>query len=105
MIKHREPLSMMESLEYVEEQKDSETEAETDIRKFIKKFVKLRVEEATKIREKLSTLGLMKLKGEHIAKIIDIMPEDQESLNKIFTDVGLDEDETKKILDALGEFK
>ena len=103
MIKHKEPLSMTESLEYIEEQKDGEGEA--DIRKLIKKFIKLKPEEAKKMRDKLDALGLIKLKPEYIAKVIDIMPEDQESINKIFTDVSLDEDETKKILDALAEFK
>jgi len=101
MIKQREPLSMTESLEYIEDTADSEAE----IKKFIKKFVKLKPEEAKKIREKLNALELIKLKSEYIAKIIDIMPEDPENLNKVFTDVSLDEDETKKILDVLGEFK
>lgn len=101
MIKYREPLSMAESLEYIGDKKDSEA----DIEKLIKKFVKLDPKTAAKIREKLSSLGLLKLKQEHISKLIDIMPEDQESLNKIFTDVVLDEDESKKILDAIKEFK
>ena len=101
MIKHREPLSMTESLEYIKDKKDSEA----DIRKMIKKFVKLDFETAIKLREKLSSLGLLKLKQEYISKVIDIMPEDQESLNKIFTDVVLDEDESKKILDAIKEFR
>src|SRR3972149_1787942 len=100
MIKHKGALNMAESLEYLEEQKE-ENDAETDIRKFIKKFAKIKPEEARSIREKLVALGLIKLKGEYIAKIIDLMPEDQESLNKIFTDMSLDEDETKKILDTL----
>jgi len=102
MIKSREPLSMTESVTYIEEKKD---ENEEDIGKFIKKFVILKPEEARKVREKLSSLGLIKLKPEYITKIIDTVPEDPESLNKIFTDVSLDEDETKKILDSLGEFK
>jgi DNA-directed RNA polymerase subunit F len=101
MIRNREPISMTESLEYIEDKKDSEA----DIRKFIKKFVKIKPEKAKGIREKLNSLGILKLKQEHIAKIIDLMPEDQESLNKIFTDVGLDEDESKKILDTIGEFR
>ncbi len=92
---------MTESIEYIEDLKDGET----DIKRFIKKFVKLKPEDAKKIREKLNALGLIKLKSEHIAKIIDVMPEDQENLNKIFADVSLDEDETKQILDVLGEFK
>ena len=47
----------------------------------------------------------MKLKTENISKIIDIIPENAEDLNKIFTEVGLDEDETKKILEAVKQFK
>ena len=92
---------MTESLEYIKDKKDSED----DIRKMIKKFVKLDPETAIKLRKKLSSLGLLKLKQEYISKVIDIMPEDQESLNKIFTEVVLDEDESKKILDAIGEFR
>ena len=42
---------------------------------------------------------------EHIVKVIDFLPDDAESLNKIFTDVSLDEDEAKKILDVVREFK
>ena len=101
MIRYREPLSMTESLEYIEDKKDSEA----DIKKMIKKFVKLKPEEAKKMREKLSSLGLLKLKQEYISKVIDIMPENQDNLNKIFTDVSLDEDESKKILDAIGEYR
>ena len=101
MIKKREPLSMTESLKYIDDSGDGETE----IKKFVKKFVKLKPEEAKKLRERLSSLELLKLKQEYISKIIDIMPEDQENLNKIFTDVGLDEDEAKKILDTLEEFR
>ncbi|MEK6847658.1 MAG: hypothetical protein AABX50_00860 [Nanoarchaeota archaeon] len=101
MIRYREPLSMTESLEYIEDKKDSEA----DIKKFIKKFIKLKTEDAKKLREKLSSFGLIKLKQESISKIIDVMPENHEGLNKIFTDVGLDEDESKKILDTIEEFR
>ena len=101
MIKYREPLSMAESLEYIEDKKDSEA----DIKKLMKKFVKLDRSTAVKLREKLSSLGLLKLKQEYISKIIDTMPENHENLNKIFTDITLDEDESKKILDTVGEFR
>jgi DNA-directed RNA polymerase subunit F len=101
MIRYREPLSMTESVEYIEDEKDSEAE----IKKFVKKFVKLKPEEAKKMREKLSSLELLKLKQEYISKIIDILPENFEDLNKIFTDVGLDEDEAKKVLDIIDEFR
>jgi len=101
MIKNTIPLSMAESTEYIGETKDSEAE----LKKFIKRFVKLDYEEAKKMKVKLENLNLIKIKPEHITKIIDFLPEDTESLNKIFTDVSLDEDEAKKILETIREFK
>ena len=101
MIKNTTPLSMAEAIEYIGETKDSEIE----LKKFIKRFIKLNHEEAIKIKTKIESLGLMKVKPENITKIIDFLPEDTESLNKIFSDVSLDEDESKKILETTHEFK
>ena len=72
---------------------------------FIKKFAKLKPRESKKLRKKIEELDLMRVKTEHVAKIIDLMPEEQEELNKIFVDVSLNEDETKKILETVKEFK
>jgi DNA-directed RNA polymerase subunit F len=101
MIRSNEPLSMAEALGYIKGDKDVEVE----VKGFIKKFVKLKPAEAKEMREKLEALDLLKLKAEYISKIIDLMPENNEELNKIFTDVSLDEDETKKILDIVKEYK
>jgi DNA-directed RNA polymerase subunit F len=99
MIIERKPLSMVEAREYMD--KDSGTE----IKGFVKKFIVLKPEKAKKLKEKIRSLDLLKVKEEHIAKIIDIMPETGEDLNKIFSDVSLDEDETKKLLETIKEFK
>ena len=99
MIKQNEPLSMTEALDYIEKDKDDE------IKSFIKKFVKLKLEKAKELREKLKKMDMLKLKESHITKIIDLVPEDKENLNKIFTDVSLTDDESKQILDAIEEFK
>ena len=101
MIKNTIPLDMAKALEYVK--KDSDSEAE--IKKFVKKFVKLKPEKAREMQKKLESLDLMKMKPEHIVKIIDLLPEDPENLNKIFNDVSLNEDETKKILEIVEEFR
>jgi DNA-directed RNA polymerase subunit F len=45
------------------------------------------------------------MKSDYIVKIIDTLPENSEELNKIFIDVSLDEDETRKILDTIKKFK
>jgi DNA-directed RNA polymerase subunit F len=99
MIMSRESLSMSEANKYIDKDTGS------DAIGFIKKFVKLKPEKAKELREKLKGLDLIKIKEEHISKVIDLLPETPEELNKIFSDVGLDEDESKKILDTIKEFK
>ena len=101
MIINKEPLSMAESKYFLSKQNEKEAE----LNSFIEKFMKLNPKEAKEMNKKLSSLDLMKMKVEHITKIIDILPEDAEDLNKIFVDVSLDEDETKKILEIVKGFK
>lgn len=97
MINSTKSISMAEAKGYLK--KDSES------LQFIKKFASLKPEEAGELRKKLEDLGLMKLDEEHISKVIDFMPEKQEEINKIFINIGLNEDETKKILETVKEFK
>lgn len=82
-----------------------ETEKTKQLDSFIKKFSKVKIEKAKKIREELDKLELLKLKEEHIAKIIDLMPEDSLDLNKIFVDITLNEDETSKIFEVIKKNK
>jgi len=101
MIIDNTPLSMAESVGYIKKSEDPKAGPLS----FIKKFVKLSPKEAKELKGKLEKLDLMKISAEHIVKIIDLMPESEIDLNKIFNDVGLDEDETKKILETVKEFK
>ena len=101
MIKNNQPLSMGEITEYIQKAEDDETE----IIGFIKKFTKLNSQEAKELRKKIEGLGLMKVRIEHLVKIIDLMPENSKDLNKIFVVFSLNEDETKKILETIKEFK
>ena len=98
MIKTNELLSMAEAIEYIAK------EDNTDVKGFIKKFTKLKPKEAKELKKKLIELDMMKLRAEQIVKIIDLLPENQEDLNKI-VDISLDENETKKILETVKEFK
>ena len=101
MIINKEPLSMAEAFKYV---KEDET-GETDIIGFIKKFIKIKKGLAEELKKKLKALELMKVKDEHISKIIDLRPENKEDLNKIFIDISLDEDEAQKIINTIKESK
>lgn len=96
MIKNNKPLSMAESTEYIEK--------ESNAMIFIKKFNVISIKDAKELRKKLEDLNLIKMNDFHISKIIDLVPEKAEEINKIFIDVGLDENETKKILDVVKEF-
>ena len=64
----------------------------------------MKPKEAKELKKKLIELDMMKLRAEQIVKIIDFLPENQEDLNKI-VDISLDENETKKILETVKEFK
>jgi len=97
MIKNNKPLSMAESTEYIEK--------ETPAIIFIKKFGVMSPKDAKELRKKLEDLNLIKVNDTHISKIIDLVPEKSEEINKIFIDIGLDENETKKILEVVKEFK
>lgn len=101
MIKNNAPLSMAEVNEYIKKDEESGKE----IIGFIKKFNKLKAKDAKELRNEIEKLEIIKIKPENTAKIIDILPETSEELNKIFVDVSLNEDETKKILETVKKFK
>ncbi len=98
MINETKPISMAEAQEYV-----SENHPET--KAFIKKFISLKSEQAKDLREKLEGLELIKLNDKHISKIIDVLPEDKESLMRIAADSNLDEKESNDILQTIKEYK
>lgn len=99
MIKNSQSVSMAEATKYINKKESAETLA------FIGKFASLKADKAGELRKNLAELDLIKLNDLHITKIIDILPEDSEDLNKIFSDVSLDEDETKKILETVKPYK
>ena len=99
MIKNRKAISMAEAKKYFDKDTDKE------ITSFIGSFSELNHKDAEKIREKLEKLKIIKINPENISKIIDFLPEDIEDLNKILSDVNLEENEAKQIIDTIKEFK
>lgn len=100
MIKDRKPLSMIEATEYLKGKGSN-----IEIASFVKKFSKLNLKEAKELRKKLEGLNLMKMNEEYTSKVIDTLPESLEDINKVFVGLSLDEEETKKVLDVVKEFK
>lgn len=98
MIKESKPLSMVEATEYM----DKAINVDTLI--FVKKFAKLNPKDAEELREKIEKLNILSIDSGHISKIIDLVPETQEDLNKILIDTNVEEDIGKKILEIVKEF-
>ena len=103
MILDRTPLNLVEVQEIMKEIPDNEKKQELEI--YLKKFGKTKPAQAKKIKEELEALDILKLKREHLVKIVDLLPKDASDLNKIFTDVSLNEDETNKILEIVKSAK
>jgi len=99
MIKNRESLSMAEATDLIHKEKGEE------FLSFIRKFVKLKTKDAQEMRKSFEELKMMKLDERAISKLIDLLPETNEELNKIFIGVSLDEDENEKVLEIIKKFK
>ena len=82
---------------------DSDKKEQT--KDYLKKFMKAKPGQAKEIKDKLEKMDLMKLKREHTVKIVDLLPQDASDINKIFTDISLNEDETNKILEVVKDSK
>jgi DNA-directed RNA polymerase subunit F len=100
MITNLKPLSLAESAELIED-----TEDKVEIKTFIKKFSKISEKDAKSLTEELEALESMRIKADHITKIIDILPEDLEDVAKIFVDTNLNKDETESILELVKKYK
>jgi len=81
-----------------------DSEKAEEMKKFIKGFTKMSVEKALEMKEELKALDLIKLKDEHIVKIVDFVPKDASELNKVIIEVSLDADEVNKILEVTGKY-
>lgn len=95
MIKNMKPLSLVEAKKLAGDMENKQLE------QYFKKFAKTKKTEADKLNKELEGLNNLKIKADHIIKIVDLLPEDAVDINKIFVDVSLDENEIKQILDIV----
>jgi DNA-directed RNA polymerase subunit F len=103
MILDRTPINLNEVEEIIKDTPDTEKKQQTE--EYLKKFLKTKPEQAKKIKADLDKLDLLKMKREHVIKIVDLLPTDASELNKIFVDISLNEDETNKILEIVKNSK
>lgn len=93
------PLNLAEVKEYI---KNLEEKKAMDA--YIKKFGNLSKDKEDKLKKELLDLKSIKLNAEHIVKIIDFLPKDEEDLNKILNEVSLSEEESKSVLEIVKKY-
>jgi DNA-directed RNA polymerase subunit F len=98
-IKEEKPITMAEVIDLAGNSEKAET-----IKKFIKDYSKLSIKKALEMKEDLKALDLIKLKDEHIVKIVDFVPTDASELSKVIVEVSLDQEEVNKILDVTKKY-
>lgn len=104
MIKNKEPISLAEAKEICKDKE--ENEKAKAIVSYAKQFTSMKLEDVLKMKKELQSLNIMKLKLNHIVRIIDIMPEDSDDVRKIFVDdISLDQDEISKILETVKKYR
>ena len=99
MILDRTPINLNEVQEILNNVEDNEKKEEMVT--YMTKFLKTKPAQAKKIKEDLEAMDMLKLKGEHVVKIVDLLPKDASDLNKIFIDVSLSEEEVNKVLEIV----
>ncbi|MEM4271566.1 MAG: hypothetical protein QXD13_00525 [Candidatus Pacearchaeota archaeon] len=99
MILSKKPITLAEASVLVKT-----LEEKKPIHDYLKKFAKLSQADAKKMRDEIVALNNLKLKEEHIIKIIDFIPKDLEDLGKVLNDVSLSEAELNAILEITKKY-
>ena len=70
---------------------------------YLNTFTKLTQKDAEEVKKKIISLNIPRLKDRHIAKVLDIMPRDVESLKMLFTgeNITIKQEDINKIFEAI----
>jgi len=99
VIKESRPITMAEVSNLV-----GDSDKSKSMKLFIKNFKVLKFEKAMELKKELEALDLIKLKEDHIVKIVDFLPTDATELNKVLQEVALDQEEVNKILEVVKKY-
>ncbi|MEK6861931.1 MAG: hypothetical protein AABY07_08245 [Nanoarchaeota archaeon] len=99
------PLTMSELKERLETIKKSQELVfrSNKTLEYLNAFTKINTKQAKEIKEKLKSLDIIRLKDKHIAKIIDLVPKDTETLKTILAqdNITVKTEDIEKILACL----
>lgn len=94
MILNKTPLTLAQVKAYA-----SDTLEENKVlADYLKAFEKLTKEKAESLASEVHALNNPKIKDELVVKVVDLLPQDAEDVNKIFLENSLSEEETGALL-------
>ena len=99
MIHSKTPVTMSEVKEIVDKLDEKE-----ELKTYLKAFTKLSKKESEKLKEEIQNMKNMKIKDEHVVKVADFMPANQEEVRKIFIDTSLTDEETNAIVEIVKKY-
>ncbi|MBS3099100.1 hypothetical protein J4462_02720 [Candidatus Pacearchaeota archaeon] len=79
-------------------------ENKQELQDYLKKFTVLKKDKALALKKEISELNNPKIKEENIVKIVDFLPKDSEDVNKIFTEISLNEEEINAIVEIVRKY-
>ncbi|MBS3172407.1 hypothetical protein J4438_02420 [Candidatus Woesearchaeota archaeon] len=101
------PISLPEMDYHIQEMKKRDKEINFRAKK-VEEYLKVipKVKDYKKITKELEDLQIQRLRPKHIALIINILPEDMDSLRAILTgeNITLKDDDLKKIVDVVKKY-
>lgn len=100
------PISAIELKKKLEEIKKRDKELgnkSTRTLEYLNTFTRLTLKEAEDLKQKVISLNIPRLKDRHIIKILDLMPQDIESLKMLFTgeNITIKQEDINKIFEAI----
>jgi DNA-directed RNA polymerase subunit F len=103
------PIGMVELRDELDKIKKRDKELNfrsAKVEEYLNLFVHTNQKQYNEIKEKISKLQIPRLRDQHIYKIIDIMPENQEDLKSLLQGytITVSNENIKKIIDIVSEY-
>ena len=99
MILDQKPISLAEVKEYVKN-----TDENKQMTDYLRKFGKLSKDKADSLIKEIKAINNPKINEIGVIKIADILPQDAEELNRLFSEVNLTEEEANAILNVVKNY-
>tara|TARA_Y100000034_G_C6704047_1_gene310636 strand:- start:61 stop:393 length:333 start_codon:yes stop_codon:yes gene_type:complete len=96
-------LEMKENLDKIEKRDEELNFRSNKTKDYLASLITTKKADLEETRKKIKALDLQRLRERHIVKLLDIMPDDMDSLKIMFAgeNLTLSEEDLKRLLDAL----